>query len=118
MENKVASDKSGSAGNDNGHNKLLSNGDRDDGFLSVPGGSFVSLWQAQYIRWRYVTFKHFFGENQSLWKVHKKLKREVIHKAAPMDQTDVRKIKELSKICLLSCMIKELKDKKNARSIA
>lgn len=35
-----------------------------------------------------------------------------------MAQIDGRKIKELSKICLLSCMIKELKDKKNARSIA
>ena len=43
MENKVASDKSGSAGNDNGHNKLLSNGGQVNGFLSVPGGSFVSL---------------------------------------------------------------------------
>lgn len=35
-----------------------------------------------------------------------------------MAQIDGRKIKELSKICLLSCMIKELKDKKNIRSIA
>ena len=41
MENKVASDKSGSAGNDTGHNNLLSNGDRDDGFLSVPSGSKI-----------------------------------------------------------------------------
>ena len=35
-----------------------------------------------------------------------------------MDQTDVRKIKELSKICLLSCMIKELKDKKKHKEQA
>lgn len=68
-----------------------------------------------------VTLRHLqalFWRKSKFVKSAQKLKCEVIHKAAPMDQTDVRKIKELSKICLLSCMIKELKDKKNARSIA